>query len=145
LREAPGPAIEATPGAAEARAPAPATSATVLLVDDDEAVRGVIRGGLEMRGFRVLDAASGEAALELAGGEAPQIAVIDYAMPGMDGAQTAECLRRVLPGLPIILASGHADTAAVERALGGSATVFRKPFDIAALSDAVSRILAEAG
>jgi DNA-binding NtrC family response regulator len=79
----------------------------------------------------------------VAGRSMPQIAVIDYAMPGMDGAQTAEGLRGILPELPIILASGHADTAAVERVLGGEATVMRKPFDIAALSDEVTRILAE--
>jgi signal transduction histidine kinase len=119
-------------------------SATVLLVDDDEAVRRVVRGGLEMRGFKVLDANGGEAALELAAGEAPQIAVIDYAMPDMDGAKTAERLRQMLPNLPIILASGHADTAAVERVLGGAATVMRKPFDIDDLSQAVARMLAEA-
>jgi signal transduction histidine kinase len=119
---------------------APDLAATVLLVDDDEAVRGVVRGGLELRGYKVLDADSGEAALALAG-ENPEIAVIDYAMPGMDGAQTAESLRRLLPRLPIILASGHADTAAVERALGGSATVLRKPFDIAVLSETMTRLL----
>ena len=122
----------------------PPGSATVLLVDDDEAVRSVVRGGLEMRGFKVLDASSGEAALQMAGAQPPQIAVIDYAMPGMDGAETAEQLRRMLPNLPIILASGHADTAAVERVLGGAATVMHKPFDIATLSDEVTRILAEA-
>jgi CheY-like chemotaxis protein len=97
-----------------------------------------------MRGFKVLDASSGEAALQMAGAQPPQIAVIDYAMPGMDGAETAEQLRRMLPNLPIILASGHADTAAVERVLGGAATVMHKPFDIATLSDEVTRILAEA-
>ena len=62
-------------------------------------------------------------------------------MPGMDGAQTAESLRRLMPRLPIIFASGHADTAAVERALGGSATVLRKPFDIAVLSETMTRLL----
>jgi signal transduction histidine kinase len=125
--------------------PAPTLgSATVLLVDDDDAVRGVVRAGLEMRGFKVLDANSGDAALAISALETPQIAVIDYAMPGMDGAQTAEQLRRLLPNLPIILASGHADTAAVERVLGGSAMVMRKPFDINALSDAVTRTLAAA-
>ena len=122
----------------------PPGSATVLLVDDDDAVRRVVRAGLEMRGFKVLDANSGEAALQLADTQAPQIAVIDYAMPDMDGAKTAERLRQMLPNLPIILASGHADTAAVERVLGGAATVMRKPFDINALSDAVMRLLAQA-
>jgi signal transduction histidine kinase/CheY-like chemotaxis protein len=143
LREAAAMAAAGAPTSAAATVAPPTPSATVLLVDDDEAVRAVIRGGLEQRGFRVMDADSGEAALQLVDGEAPQIAVIDYAMPGMDGAQTAEGLRRKLPRLPIILASGHADTAAVERALGGAATVLRKPFDIGTLSDAVARGLAE--
>ena len=94
-----------------------------------------------MRGFKVLDAGSGEAALELVG-QHPEIAVIDYAMPGMDGAQTAEQLKRLAPGLPIILASGHADTASIERALGGQATVLRKPFDIGVLSETMTKMLA---
>jgi signal transduction histidine kinase/CheY-like chemotaxis protein len=135
---------EAQAAAARAAVPPPAppaASAIVLLVDDDEAVRGVVRGGLEMRGFKVLDANCGEAALALAG-ERPQIAVIDYAMPGMDGAQTAEQLRRALPDLPIILASGHGDTASIERALGGEAIVMRKPFDIAKLAETLTRMLA---
>jgi signal transduction histidine kinase len=134
-------AAAAPPAPPEPRV-APGPAATVLLVDDDEAVRGVVRGGLEMRGFTVLEADSGEAALAMAGAAKPQIAVIDYAMPGMDGAQTAEGLRRILPKLPIILASGHADTAAVERALGGHATVLRKPFDISVLSETLTRLLA---
>jgi signal transduction histidine kinase/CheY-like chemotaxis protein len=131
-----------TPAAAPKRAKAAGPqSARVLLVDDDEAVRQVVRGGLELRGFKVLDADSGEAALALAG-EHPEIAVIDYAMPGMDGAQTAEQLRRLMPQLPIILASGHPDTASIRRALGGEATVLRKPFDIALLSETMTKMLA---
>ena len=144
LHEAAAPAVESHAAVAEIRPAPTANGATVLLVDDDEAVRGVVRGGLEQRGFKVMDADSGEAALAIADGEAPQIAVIDYAMPGMDGAQTAERLRKLMPKLPIIFATGYADTAAMERALGGSATVLRKPFDINALSDTVNRML-EAG
>jgi CheY-like chemotaxis protein len=90
----------------------------------------------------VLDARSGEDALALACRARPQIAVIDYAMPGMDGAQTAEALRRLVPDLPIILASGHADTAAVERALGGAATVLHKPFEMQTLAHALTGLLA---
>jgi signal transduction histidine kinase/response regulator of citrate/malate metabolism len=117
------------------------SAARVLLVDDDDAVRGVIRGGLEMRGFTVLEANSGEAALAMACEGRPQIAVVDYAMPGMDGAQTAERLRRLLPELPIVLASGHSDTAAVEKALGVAATMLRKPFDINDLTEILARLL----
>jgi len=142
LREAAAAAQIAPAAVRGAGAPGPALPATVLLVDDDEAVRGVVRGGLEMRGYRVLDAASGASALALAAAERPQIAVIDYAMPGMDGAETAERLRAIAPGLPIILASGYADTAAVEKALGEGARLMRKPFDLDALSSAVGEALA---
>ena len=144
LREAVGAQAPPTPVAQPLETVPPDLAATVLLVDDDEAVRGVVRGGLELRGYKVLDADSGEAALALVS-EHPEIAVIDYAMPGMDGAQTAESLRRLMPRLPIIFASGHADTAAVERALGGSATVLRKPFDIAVLSETMTRLLTAEG
>jgi signal transduction histidine kinase/CheY-like chemotaxis protein len=143
FREASGDVAGPAPAPPPAPLPTTAPSATVLLIDDDDAVRGVVRGGLEMRGYTVIDANSGEAALAIAGEARPHIAVVDYAMPGMDGAQTAESLRRILPGLPIILASGYSDTAAVERALGGAATVLRKPFDINALSVALERLLAE--
>jgi signal transduction histidine kinase len=63
-------ALAASPKSAKATGP---QSARVLLVDDDEAVREVVRGGLELRGYKVLDASSGEAALALAG-ENPEIA-----------------------------------------------------------------------
>jgi CheY-like chemotaxis protein len=143
---------EASPAELAAAPTAPANppppretvSAAVLLVDDDDAVRAVVRAGLEARGFKVLDANGGEAALALAD-TGPQIAVIDYAMPGMDGAATAEALRGKLPDLPIILASGHSDTAAVERALGGEAMIVRKPFDAAALADAITQALRNGG
>jgi CheY-like chemotaxis protein len=143
FHEADGPAPGAADEVPAAAAAAGHRAARVLLVDDDEAVRQVVRGGLELRGFKVLDVGSGEAALAMAG-ENPEIAVIDYAMPGMDGAQTAEQLRRMMPQLPIILASGHPDTASIERALGGHATVLRKPFDIEALCEAVTHLLAGA-
>jgi CheY-like chemotaxis protein len=143
FHEARGPAPDARDPSPRPAASAGAHTARVLLVDDDEAVRRVVRGGLELRGFKVLDADCGETALALAA-ELPEIAVIDYAMPGMDGAQTAEQLRRLMPQLPIILASGHPDTASIERALGGEATVLRKPFDIALLSETMTRMLSAA-
>jgi signal transduction histidine kinase/CheY-like chemotaxis protein len=142
FREASGEVAKPAPEPPPAPAITTAPSATVLLIDDDDAVRGVVRGGLEMRGYTVIDANSGEAGIAIAGDAHPHIAVVDYAMPGLDGAQTAEGLRQILPGLPIILASGYSDTAAVERALGGAGTVLRKPFDINALSAAIERLLA---
>jgi CheY-like chemotaxis protein len=63
---------------------------------------------------------------------------MDYAMPGMSGAETAVEARRLRPDLPIIFASGYADTAAVESAVGADAVILRKPFNMEELARAVA-------
>jgi FixJ family two-component response regulator len=66
--------------------------------------------------------------------------IIDYAMPGLSGAELAtEALRRY-PGQPIVLATGHADTTALRGELG-KLPVLRKPFRIGELATVVSRTL----
>ena len=67
------------------------------------------------------------------------VAVVDFAMPAMNGAAVAQAARRLRPGLPIVFASGYADTAAVDAVPG--ATILRKPIQIAELAEAVRRIL----
>jgi CheY-like chemotaxis protein len=66
------------------------------------------------------------------------VVVLDYAMPGMSGAEAAAQMRRLRPGLPIIFASGYADTAAVEAAVGADAVILRKPFNMEELARAVA-------
>src|SRR6185295_17913447 len=68
-----------------------------LLVDDDGVARLLTASALAERGFRVTEAASGTAALELFAGEMPDIVVLDALMPELDGFATCERLRR-LPG-----------------------------------------------
>jgi CheY-like chemotaxis protein len=63
--------------------------------------------------------------------------VVDFAMPGLNGAEVAKQARTKWPGLPVVLASGYADTAAIEQAIGKDAKVLRKPFRIDELLDAV--------
>jgi FixJ family two-component response regulator len=63
--------------------------------------------------------------------------VVDFAMPIMNGATLAQAARRLRPGMPIVFASGYADTAAFEAIPG--ATILRKPFQVAELADAVRR------
>ena len=80
---------------------------TVLVVDDDPAVVGVVREMLEDRGDRVL-AAVGAEALRLAREGHPAVILLDLAMPGMDGFMVARCLRRdpATAPIPIIAISG---------------------------------------
>ena len=111
-----------------------------VLVDDDEDVRGIFVAGLEVYGYRVYEAADGPAALHmLEQGMTMDVAVVDFAMPRMNGAALARAARRLQPGLPIVFASGYADTAAFEAV--PDATILRKPIQIAELADAVRRTL----
>jgi CheY-like chemotaxis protein len=59
--------------------------------------------------------------------------VVDYAMPGMSGADIAAASLALRPGLPIIIASGYAESAALEEALGRPVDLLRKHFDSSAL------------
>jgi PAS domain S-box-containing protein len=116
---------------------------TVLLVDDEPALRRLLRSQLEGLGYRVLDVDCGERALELA--RDPQqkidVAILDLSMPGIDGYETLEALRDMRPDLPGMIISGFLDADA-ELQIGDDARVLRKPFDREALGRAVRRTLA---
>lgn len=114
----------------------------VLVVDDDPDVRLFIANSLEMLGFRVTAAEDAEAGLALLDNVEPDLLVVDFAMPGMNGAQMAEVVKSRRPDLPIIFASGYSETAAIERAVGPAATLLRKPFSVADLQGVLGTVLA---
>ena len=112
----------------------------VLVIDDDPAVRETLVQGLEFDGFDVVEAADGRTGLTLLERGTPAaLAVIDFAMPGMNGAEVARAVQRLRPGLPIIFASGYAETAALDGITG--AVTLRKPFKIADLTRTIHRLL----
>jgi DNA-binding response OmpR family regulator/nitrogen-specific signal transduction histidine kinase len=117
------------PGGAPA-APTHQPARSVLLVEDDSAVRGILARELRAHGYQVLEAANGKAALELVGSHpGPLDAVItDVQMPEVDGQALAAALAGIRPRLPVIFMSGHPDSEAT-RQLSASGTPFiRKPF-----------------
>jgi DNA-binding response OmpR family regulator len=111
----------------------------VAVIDDDEAVRAVLIRGLADAGFDVGEASDGLTGLALIGARLPEVAVIDFMMPGMNGAEVARRAQIAQPGLPIVFVSGYSDTLALDGIAG--ATVLRKPFDAEALLAAVERAL----
>jgi signal transduction histidine kinase/ActR/RegA family two-component response regulator len=113
---------------------APSDGATVLVVDDDEQVRSLLRDTLQMLGYRVLDANGGAAAIRFLQAGRPDAMLLDFAMPQMNGAQVADRARQLWPDLPIIFASGHSDTAAIQAAVGQDASILRKPFEMGVLA-----------
>lgn len=118
--------------------------AKVLVVEDDPDIRALVEVRLRRLGHRVMSVGSGEEALDLlAERGAPDVAVLDVQMPGMDGLQLLEAMRLdpELAAVPAIFLSGRVQESDVEagRALG--ATYLTKPVILSALSGAVDKAL----
>ncbi|MEO6662118.1 MAG: response regulator [Rubrivivax sp.] len=108
----------------------------VLVIEDDPDVRRIIVESLTQSGHMVRSATSGADGLDQMSRQPPDVLVVDYAMPGMNGAQVIAQVRARYASMPILLATGYADMAEVARVLP-STSVLLKPFDIAALLKAV--------
>jgi DNA-binding response OmpR family regulator len=108
----------------------------LLLVDDNDEVRGVIADYLRENGFTVMEAASGDAARAVIEDSPVDILVTDLIMPGaLDGIGLAREAQRLRPALKILLISGYNESAAEARSLG--LTILRKPFKLGELADAI--------
>jgi len=116
----------------------------ILLVDDDPQVRSTIGRGLVALGYPVREAEGGSAALAIVREERPTLVILDYVMPGMDGAETAREIAKLAPELPIIFSTGHAALRTLRNAAGDEASVLEKPFTLDELDALIKETLAEA-
>jgi two-component system cell cycle sensor histidine kinase/response regulator CckA len=120
-------------------------SGTILLTEDEEEVRALAREILEMCGYTVLEAASGEAALELSERHSGPIHLLltDVVMPGLSGGEVAERMQRLRPGIKVVFMSGYPDDAIVHHGVLDAEQAFvQKPFSIEDLSGRVRDMLA---
>lgn len=115
-----------------------ANAETILVVDDDPDVRGMLVASLEALGYQVREAYDGPSGLTALEEYRPDLMILDFAMPGMNGAEVALAARRRYGDLPIVFASGYSDTAAIEAAVGKDAVLLRKPFRLEALQEVLS-------
>jgi len=139
------PVTHETPIARPATEPAQATTdltGAVLVVDDDAQVRAFAGAALDSLGHSVVQVASGPEALAAIRRAAPDAVLMDYAMPGMNGAEAARLIEAEHPGLPIIFMTGYAETEDLGEDLGQSSIVLRKPFRVSELGVALSRAMA---
>ncbi len=117
---------------------------TVLLVEDEDSVRQLVRETLESRGYRVLEAANGPAALTVAASHPDQIHLVitDVVMPGLNGHELVEQLQPVRPGLKVLYLSGYAqDAFSTPPAPEAQKTFLQKPFTLQSLARKVREIL----
>ncbi|WP_434570039.1 response regulator [Pseudomonas sp. Z3-6] len=116
-----------------------ATQPTILVVEDDDIVRMLIVDVLEELEYQVLEADGCEQALEFLNDDQQDIALMmtDVGLPVMDGRELAKQARLVRPKLPVLFASGYAESIDVPEGM----SVIGKPFSIDQLRDKVKRIL----
>ncbi len=119
--------------------PAAPTRGTVLVVDDELAVVRVYARALRANGYRVLIANDGETAEVMFRKCGPDVVVTDLCMPGMDGFHLMRAMRKIDPGVPVLMATGDHHDEAAKRAVDGGALMFMvKPVDLRALCQLVA-------
>jgi two-component system, cell cycle sensor histidine kinase and response regulator CckA len=122
-------------------------SETVLLVEDDESVRQLVRETLEAKGYKVLEADNGQAALRIASAHPGSIDMLitDVVMPGMSGRELAKALGASHPQTRILFLSGYTEDAIVHHGVLQPGTVFlEKPFTLQSLAAKVREVLGSA-
>ena len=113
----------------------------ILVVDDEPIVREVVADMLTSMGCTVVTAENGHQAIEIVGREDPAAVLLDFAMPGMNGAEVARAVLADRPDTRIVFATGFAQSDAIDSAVGDDAIVLRKPFSPSALAESLRRAL----
>lgn len=114
----------------------------ILIVDDEEKIRTMLRGVLQDEGFRTLETDSGEKVLDLVAKWHPRLILLDIWMPHVDGIALLEQLQSRDPELPVIVISGHGTIETAVRATKlGAADFLEKPFSLDTLLRSVQRAL----
>jgi CheY-like chemotaxis protein len=117
---------------------------TILVVEDEDAVRRLIKATLERLGYTVLEACDGDEALAVWGEQSGRIdlVVTDVVMPRLDGPSFVARIRATHPSIPVIFVSGYADDAIVRReGLDPGTPLLLKPFTSGALARTVRGVL----
>jgi CheY-like chemotaxis protein len=114
----------------------------VLVVDDEEPVRGFQRRVLETDGYQVLEATNGLEGLDLlAAGSAVNLLIADLDMPVLSGDEMVSRIRAIRPDLPVLYVTGNIDRLMDARPLWEGEAFLEKPFTAAGLREAVSLLL----
>lgn len=116
---------------------------SVLVVDDQDQVRQLIRETLELAGYQVEEARDGKEGLDRYRARSTDLVIMDILMPDQDGLETIMTLRREFPDTRIIAMTGGSDTIGVLNFLGvakmlGAGRTLQKPFELKVLLDTVA-------
>lgn len=114
----------------------------LLVVDDQYAIRLLLKEIFSQDGIIVLQAAGGEQAIELVAQQQPDLMLLDMKMPGMDGLEILRRVRQVIPALKVIVMTAYGELEMMEKIRSlGVVMHFPKPFDVQAVRCGVLRYL----
>ena len=121
------------------------TMGSILIIDDNEHVRQLLRDVLYMAGYQVHEAKTGEEGLKEIQSNAPALVIVDMIMPDMDGTEVIRKLRQEYERIKIIAISGGLESQGLDvldlaQRFGATRTV-KKPFEIRSLLDTVHEVL----
>jgi DNA-binding response OmpR family regulator len=122
--------------------------AQILLIDDDDLLRGVLAKALGHVGHTVIQAADGQQGVELSRATALDLVITDLVMPVQEGVETILTLRRERPNLPIIAISGGVSNSQLYLEIAekvGAKRILPKPFTPQELTALINEVLAEVG
>lgn len=136
-------APEASFEASEVLAPERGAGEVVLVVEDDPAVRLMVLAVLADQGYTTLEAADGDAAVQILASDAPiDLLLTDIGLPGLGGQQVADKARQHHPGLKVLFMTGYAGHATTHaELLGPGMQMIVKPFAVAALEQAIGQVM----
>lgn len=121
------------------------TKALIMIVEDNDKNRKLLRKVLERVGYRTTEFETGEAAIEAARGEAPDLVLMDYQLPGIDGIETFRRLRAdaAIPRMPIVAVTASAMPEDTERMRAAGFDGFEtKPINVKNLLATIESLLA---
>ena len=120
--------------------------ASILAIDDDAMVRGMLVATLSSAGHAVVDVDNARGGLQSIRASLPDLVITDIVMPGKDGIETIIELRRDFPKLPVIAMSGQSEFSPLYLKMAkplGAVKILKKPFSMDVLLRAVDEVLAD--
>ncbi len=106
-------------------------SRTILIVDDEQTIRWILKMALEVKHFKIIEASTGREGVEMARENRPDMIIMDYKMPDLNGWEAAKKIREFLPDVPIIGHTGYANDQNVEDGFkAGCNEILKKPVDL---------------
>ncbi len=119
--------------------------ARILVIDDQEPIRRIVRRALELQGHQVLDASDGEMGMQVLARHGADVVITDIFMPGQDGILTLRQIRKLYPDVKVIVMSGGDSTGMMDlrrdAELLGAVRSLPKPFNAKEIIDLVRQVV----